>query len=140
LDGEQNILESEIKSTDYLCNETTKGKIDSIRMSQICSDRCPASCHQTYYDYKITNKWEVLTSEEPYTGYLTGLSFDIRVKKAPMITSNHYPAINFYTYLANVGGLAGFYLGISCLTIFNYFLEANRYLFTHLKNYFYSKQ
>lgn len=116
-------LKSFIKSkTIKLCNFTQEncGTPGWFKESYtICQSRCKPDCYNEFYDYFLTSDKSINVNQNDSFDKLT-----IRIihKTIPDVQIKHYAEFTWDSYVANMGGLAGMWLGFSAISAYNWFV------------------
>lgn len=116
-------LKSFIKSkTIKLCNSTQEncGTPGWFKDScAICQSQCKPDCYNEFYDYFLTTDKSINGNKNDSFDTLT-----IRVihKTIPDVQIKHSPEFTWNSYVANMGGLAGMWLGLSVISAYDWFV------------------
>lgn len=80
-----------------------------------CETKCKADCYTEFYDYFVT-------SDKPHERDDSINTTIIRIihKTIPDVEIRHFPEFTWGSYVANMGGLAGMWLGISAVSLYDW--------------------
>ena len=76
-----------------------------------CQSRCKNDCHQTYYSFTMDELYRFRAER------LTRAEFKIKRNGAPDIHIRYLPNMNRTSFICNLGGLLGMWLGLSVIAI-----------------------
>ena len=135
------LIRNDLNQTDHYCfdyawNESARYLYKYIpkpfadSSEEICNHECLDDCHATYYSTFVTPEEEITTTDNDNSI----IHFYVAAKQSPIMKITHETGMTFAGYLANVGGLAGVYLGISLIAIFEYVIHAFKYLQAKFKH------
>jgi hypothetical protein len=114
---DDSFLLDEITLNDRFCENFNAFKGDFLKrdrdeeLFEFCNKICPVGCIEDHYNYVISN--------------INYHSNDIKIQMTHSTSSKdtivkHASNMSIPVYFANLGGIAGLWLGISILTLYNY--------------------
>ena len=82
-----------------------------------CETKCKADCYTEFYDYFVT-------SDKPHERNDSINTTIIRIihKTIPDVEIRHFPEFTWNSYVANMGGLAGMWLGFSAISLYDWIM------------------
>lgn len=117
------IFVAELQTTERLCPLNITKELEYFNIREECENGCPQDCYQEDY----TARLEIIDDNysPDFEGNFTKLSeIFLRHQTQADIVITHSIEMSFSNYVANVGGLAGLYLGISFIALYDYFIES----------------
>jgi len=94
---------------DKFCDDSKCPK-DNIHLYTQCANECPNDCLKDYFDYLIT-------SQKFHENQININVWHSNAKGHTVIS--HSPGMEFGVFIANIGGLAGIWLGFSAITLYD---------------------
>lgn len=99
---------SSLKLTNYKIMQFLKKQLELLK---ICRKKCPTECISTNYVISENDETLPANPKSPLIGFEHDDNYDIYLK--------HMPLMDWETFLANVGGLAGMWVGFSFMHLPN---------------------
>jgi len=108
-----------ISAEDKFCDDGGECPKDNIHLYKKCANECPNDCLKDYFDYLITS--------QKFDENLININVWHSNAKGDTIIS-HSPGMDFGVFIANIGGLAGIWLGFSAIALYdNIVIYSNRF-------------
>ncbi len=108
-------------SPEKLCDyerldRTVCKKNDIYELREQCRDNCPTHCLRQFVEFNVKKETKIhsLSHWNPKT------SIFVTHSRLPDQRIDHLPEMTFVSYIANFGGLAGMWLGLSALAIYDF--------------------
>ena len=107
-----NFIQYHFGKGSHMCQYNRKGRC-ALVADDICEELCLDECHTRYYNVDIKDKNKLLDTN-PWNPEIR-----LRLKHNPLLdqTVEHSPEMSFISFVANMGGLIGMWLGLSAYAI-----------------------
>jgi len=88
-----------------------------------CNTKCKTECSQI--DFAFTKMENIMHSLNEYDSELV-----IEPKTVPKVTISYIPSMTRTAYIANIGGIGGFWLGLNILAVYEFSIGFGKLLFS----------
>ena len=119
------IIIDDIDRNISLCPKELERHIEYFGYLKQCQKQCPVDCYNEDYDIKIHTEKDFQYVNDDGSNW-SDVTILHQTKADILIT--HTTEINFSNFIASLGGLAGIYLGISVLALYDHILTFIAYI------------
>lgn len=98
-----------------------------ISLNEECNLKCHPECKEDLFEFTAAEKEEESKRVKAEGG--TNFSFiNVKHKPAPHTIIIHVPEMTWTAFCANIGGLAGIWLGLNAVTVYDYLVAFIKFI------------
>jgi len=120
-----------MSAEDKFCDDDDDCPKDNKPLYKKCSNECPNDCIKDYFDYSVTS--------QKFNEYQINIHIWHSQAKGDTIIT-HSSVMDFGVFVANIGGLAGIWLGFNAIALYDNIITYSNLLLKYFYQSFKTKR